>query len=184
MTLYDFTQKCKRTMYRFFCSPIIKHSLASCGRGVYIPSGCFFLGIQNVSIGNNVSLSEGTTILSTRAKVIIGNDVMFGPNVTIISGNHRVDLVGRTMISVKDEEKLEENDQDIIIEGDNWLSANCTILKGVTIGFGSVVAAGAVVTKSIPPYSIVGGVPAKVIRRRFSDDDLKLHLNKSCGKMT
>ncbi len=73
------------------------------------------------------------------------------------------------MKSIGDDEKLPENDQDIILEGDNWIGANAIILKGVTIGYGSIVAAGAVVTKSVPPYSIVGGVPAKVIKPRFPE---------------
>ena len=58
-------------------------------------------------------------------------------------------------------------DQPVVIEDDVWVGANVTILKGVTIGHGSVVAAGAVVTKSCPPYSIIGGVPAKILRKRF-----------------
>ena len=60
-------------------------------------------------------------------------------------------------------------DQPVVIEDDVWVGANVTILKGVTIGHGSVVAAGAVVTKSCPPYSIIGGVPAKVLRKRFEE---------------
>lgn len=59
---------------------------------------------------------------------------------------------------------------DIIVQNDVWIGANCTILDGVSIGNGAVVAAGAVVTKSVPAYAIVGGNPAKVIRFRFSDD--------------
>ena len=66
-------------------------------------------------------------------------------------------------------------DQPVVIEDDVWVGANVTILKGVTIGHGSVVAAGAVVTKSCPPYSIIGGVPAKLIKMRFTDDDIKEH---------
>jgi len=76
---------------------------------------------------------------------------------------------------VTDEEKLEENDQDIIFEGDNWIGMNVTILKGVTIGKGSIIAAGAIVTKSIPPYSISGGVPAKVLKYRFNKEEIKRH---------
>lgn len=68
-----------------------------------------------------------------------------------------------------------DNDQDVIIEGDNWIGMNTTILKGVTIGRGCIVAAGAIVTKSTPPYSIVAGVPAKVIKMRFSEEDIIRH---------
>jgi maltose O-acetyltransferase len=52
----------------------------------------------------------------------------------------------------------------VIIEDNVWLATRCTILKGVTIGHGAVVAAGAVVTRDVPPYTLVGGVPAKIIR--------------------
>ena len=59
---------------------------------------------------------------------------------------------------------------DIIIADDVWVGAGAIILSGVHIGQGAVVAAGAVITKDVPPYAIVGGVPAKVIKYRFSDD--------------
>lgn len=72
-------------------------------------------------------------------------------------------------------EKLPENDAPVIIEDDVWCGANVTILKGVTIGRGSVVAAGAIVTKSCPPYSIIGGIPAKVLKMRFTPEQIKKH---------
>ena len=68
-----------------------------------------------------------------------------------------------------------ENDAPVIIEDDVWTGANITILKGVTIGRGSVIAAGAVVNKSCPPYSIIGGVPAKVLKYRFSIEEVLKH---------
>lgn len=77
------------------------------------------------------------------------------------------------IIDVSDDEKLPENDLPIVIEDDVWCGANVTILKGVTIGHGSVVAVGAVVTKSFLPYSIIGGVPAKLIKMRFDNEDIK-----------
>lgn len=61
------------------------------------------------------------------------------------------------MISVRDDDKRPEDDEDVVIQDDVWIGANVTILKGVTIGTGSVVAAGSVVTKSIPSYEIWGG---------------------------
>ena len=63
------------------------------------------------------------------------------------------------------------------IEDDVWCGANVTILKGVTIGRGSIVAAGAVVTKSFPPYSIIGGVPAKLLNHRFTKEQIIEHEN-------
>lgn len=63
----------------------------------------------------------------------------------------------------------------MIIEDDVWCGANVTILKGVTIGRGSVIAAGSVVTKSCPSYSIIGGVPAKILKRRFTTEQIKEH---------
>ena len=91
---------------------------------------------------------------------------MFGPGVTVVTGDHRTDKLDRPMITVTDSEKLPENDKDVVFEGDNWVGANAIILKGVTVGKGAVISAGAVVTHEVPPYAIVGGVPAKVIRMR------------------
>lgn len=72
-------------------------------------------------------------------------------------------------------DKLLENDAAVVIEDDVWTGANVTILKDVTIGRGSVVAAGAVVTKSCPLYSIIGGVPAKVLKMRYTQDEIIEH---------
>ena len=130
---------------------------------------------HNVSMGNNIYLGPNTRIMTTKAQVILHDNIMFGPGVTIITGDHRYDIVGRTMLSITDAEKLPENDLDVEIMSDVWIGANVTILKGVKICEGSIVAAGALVTKDVPEYSIVGGVPAKVIGRRFSDDLILKH---------
>ena len=68
--------------------------------------------------------------------------------------------------SVQDHEKLPENDQDVVFLGDNWVGTGAIILKGVTVGKGAVISAGAVVVKDVPDYSIVGGIPARVISHR------------------
>lgn len=170
MSIYTVFKRIKNVCYRIFCEPIIKKSFAKCGKEVRVSCSCSFSGIENIYIGNNVSLGSSLTVLSTKAKLIIGNDVMFGPNVTIITGDHRIDIPNRPMISVTDDEKLPENDQDVVIEDDVWIGANVTILKGVKIGTGSVVAAGAVVVRDVESNTIVGGVPAKVIKKRFDSD--------------
>jgi acetyltransferase-like isoleucine patch superfamily enzyme len=143
------------------------------GGGYMRPSACDLKGLHNLSIGRNVSIPKGSTFYCTEAPLTIGDNVVFGPRPTIITGDHRIDVVGKFIIDSHD--KLPENDAPVVIEDDVWTGANVTILKGVTVGRGSVIAAGAVVTKSCPPYSIIGGVPAKVLKFRFTADEIIEH---------
>ena len=138
-------------------APVWKRCMKHCGKGVYIrPMSSDFKGLWNLSVGDGTSIPKGSTIYCTEAPCTIGKKVLFGPHPTIITGDHRIDIPGKYIADVTVEEKF--------VDG-----VNVTILKGVTIGHGSVVAAGAVVTKSCPPYSIIGGVPAKVLRKRFEE---------------
>ncbi|MEI6521152.1 MAG: DapH/DapD/GlmU-related protein [bacterium] len=148
--------------------------LNKCGKNVTIDTGCFFTH-HNISVGNHVAIGKNATFLCALAKITIGNNVMFGPHVFMITGSHRIDVIGRNMIDITNDEKLPENDKDIVIEDDVWIGANAIILKGVVIGRGSVVATGSIVTKDVPRYSIVGGIPAKVMKYRFNDEQIKEH---------
>ena len=151
-------------------TPIYKRAIKSCGRGVYLrPMSSDFKGLENLSIGDGTSIPKGSTFYCTKAPLTIGKKVIFGPKPTIITGDHRIDIRDRYIIDITDDEKLPENDLPVTIEDGCWIGANVTILKGVTIGHDSVVAAGSVVTKSCEPYSIIGGVPAKLIRKRFEE---------------
>ncbi len=153
-----------------------KNQMKHCGKGVYLrPMSSDFKGLENMSIGDGTSIPKGSTFFCTRAALTIGKKVIFGPHPTIITGDHRIDVIGKHLIDVTDEEKLPENDAPVVIEDGVWCGANVTILKGVTIGRGSIVAAGAVVTKSCEPYSIIGGVPAKLIKKRFTKEQIKQH---------
>lgn len=156
----------KRAAYHVFLTPIKKLLFESCGRNIHIGEFCRF-NYENISLGDSVSIGHNAIFMCTRAKIKVGSHVMFGPNVTVTTGGHRTDIRNRYMDEVTNEEKLARNDQDIVFEGDNWIGAGAVILKGVVIHKGAVVAAGAVVAKDVPQYSIVGGVPAKVIRYRF-----------------
>lgn len=157
-------------------TPVWKRSMKHCGKGVYLrPMSSDIKGLGNLSIGDGTSIPKGSTFYCTEAPLTIGKKVIFGPHPTIITGDHRIDIIGKYIIDVTVEEKLPENDAPVVIEDDVWCGANVTILKGVTIGRGSVVAAGAVVTSSFPPYSIIGGVPAKLIKMRFSKEEIHKH---------
>lgn len=154
-----------------------KSMMPECGNDVFIENNCDGHW-NNVYCGTDIHIGKNNLFMCALAPVKIGDHVMFGPNVTIITGDHRIDLVGRYMTTVCNEEKLSENDQPVVFEGDNWISANAIILKGVTVGKGAIIACGAVVNRDVPPYAIVGGIPAKVIKYRFTEEQLLKHSKK------
>ncbi len=151
-----------------------KSQMKACGSQVHLhPCTSVFFGLENLSLGNNVSIPRYAHIFCSDAPLTIGNNVIFGPSPTIVTGNHRIDVVGKPIFEVH--EKLPENDEEVIIEDDVWVGANVTILKGVTIGRGAVIAAGAVVNSCVSPYSISGGVIARHLKFRFTIEEILEH---------
>ena len=151
-----------------------KAQFAECGSDVSVGPNCDFIA-SHIHCGHHVQIGQRASFIASIAHIYIGNYVMFGPNVTIRGGNHRTDVIGKHMREVRETEKLPENDQDVHIEDGVWVGCNVTILKGVTVGRGAVIAAGAVVTKNVPPYAIVGGNPAKLIKYRFTPEQIDQH---------
>jgi acetyltransferase-like isoleucine patch superfamily enzyme len=160
-----------RIWYKF----ALPSKFASCGKNVDLSTDFIVSGEKNISIGDNVSFGPGCLVYSTMAKLCIGNDVVFGPRVTIITGDHDFSVVGQKIDQVTDASKNKKCDKDVVFEGDNWVGANVTVLKGVTVGRGAVIGAGSVVTKSIPRYAVVAGNPATVIKMRFSPEEIQSH---------
>jgi len=134
----------------------------------------------NISFGDDVTVGTNSCFLSSDAKLRIGNKVLFGPHVYIVTGNHQVNQIGEYITDVR--KKTECCDADVIIEDDVWIGAGTIILKGVTIGRGSVIGAGSVVTKSTAPYSISAGNPCKMIKMRFSEEEIIEHEKILSGK--
>jgi acetyltransferase-like isoleucine patch superfamily enzyme len=128
---------------------------------------------ENISVGNDVSIGPGACFLASRSSITIGNKVMFGPNVTVIGGDHNTSEIGKFMYDVKNKRPCD--DLPVVIEDDVWVGADVIILKGIRIGRGSIVAAGSVVTKDVSPYSVVGGVPAQLIKKRLTNDEIRTH---------
>lgn len=114
---------------------------------------------EGITIGNNVGIAQNCFI-QVRGNVIIGNNVIFGPNVSIFSENHNYSSL-ELPISVQGVTR-----KGVIINDGVWLGTRTIIMDGVSIGEGSIVAAGSVVTKDVPPFTIVGGVPANIIKKR------------------
>jgi acetyltransferase-like isoleucine patch superfamily enzyme len=106
-----------------------------------------------LTIGRNTFINSGS-IISASNCIRIGENVQIANQVIIMDGDFH---------GVEDREDWKVG--EIVVEDDAWIASRAMILKGVTIGKGATVAAGAVVTKDVPPYTLVGGVPAKVIRQ-------------------
>ena len=128
---------------------------------------------ETIEVGEDVYIGPGATLNASNSGILIGNKVMFGPNVTIMGGDHNFSTLGKYMFDVKS--KKFEDDKQVIIKNDVWLGAGSTILKGTTINEGAVVAAGSIVTRDVPPYAIVAGIPAKVIKYRFNKEQIDIH---------
>jgi len=120
-------------------------------------------GIRHIGdgliIGNNVGFSPNCFI-QVRGKVTIGNNVIFGPGVSIFSETHNFSDIEKFI------NEQGETRKGVVIEDGVWIGAGATILDGVIIGSNSIVAAKSLVNKDVPPYSIVGGIPSKIIKIR------------------
>ena len=117
---------------------------------------------KNIFVGDNFLANYNVTILDIR-EVRIGNNVMIAPNTLITTVNHPLSPAGRR--------KHLGIATPVTIGNDVWIGANVTILPGVTIGNNVVIAAGAVVTKDVPDNSLIGGVPAKLIKTLVDDTE-------------
>ncbi len=136
------------------------------------------VSINNSEIDDFVYVASGTTILRTQ----IGRFCSIGPNVKIGLGLHPTNFISthpafystqkQCQITFADKNYFKELGK-IIIGNDVWIGANVLILDNVSIGDGAIIAAGAVVTKDVEPYSVVGGLPARLIRMRFKYDEIQ-----------
>lgn len=108
----------------------------------------------NTTFGENVFVNQGCTFMD-RGGIRIGDRVMIAPKVSLITGGHPLPLAERREYI---------SNAPIVIEDDVWIGASALIMEGVTVGHGSVVAAGAVVTRDVPARTLVAGVPARVVR--------------------
>jgi acetyltransferase-like isoleucine patch superfamily enzyme len=148
---------------------ILRSAFKRHGRNfVFDPDG--YYTFNTIEVGDDVTLGVRNTLIAADSSITIGSKVMFGPHVTIVAGDHNTSIAGRFMYDIR--EKRPEDDQAVIIEDDVWVGANVTILKGGRLRRGCIVAAGAVVTEEIPPYTLAAGVPARVIRARFDIDTI------------
>lgn len=131
----------------------------SAGKNLLIYPNVYLIFCHEMSVGERVAINTGTYI-DARGGVSLGNGVMIGPNCVLSTCDHGFE---RTDIPMYQQPISYGK---ITIADDVWLGANVVVRRGVTIGEGSIVAAGCVVTKDVPPYTVFGGIPGKVISER------------------
>lgn len=167
-------KKLKQLRCRFLLS---KHRNVTIGRDSTFGRGTVFYAPNKIKIGNNVYIGK---YCSFETDLEIADDVLFGNNVGLIGKyDHDYSYIGK---SIKDspwigDEKYSFKGKGlkIVVEKDVWVGYGAIIVSGVRIGRGSIVAAGSVVLRDVEPYSIVGGNPAKVIARRFTQNQIVQH---------
>jgi len=161
---YEFVMQILFVLPRYKCFNFIKALLlkmmgAKIGKRVIFYPGVWIAPGRNLILGDDVDLAKDV-IITSGGNVTIGDRVLIGYRTQILSTNHVIPNDNKHVFSAGHEKK------SIVIKDDVWIGANCIITAGVTIGKGSILAAGSVVTKNIPEFSIYGGVPAKLIRKR------------------
>ena len=132
--------------------------LAFCGKNVVVKDKCYFGNGKNLKVGDRSQLGQNARLGGT---ITIGEDVVMGPDVVMMATSHEFkDL--NTPIN----QQGAKPEEPIVIGNDCWIGTRVIILPGVHLGNKCIVAAGAVVTRSFPDNSIIGGVPAKLIKTR------------------
>lgn len=142
---------------------LIKMYIFSMGKDCFFMRHCSFINPRNIIIGSNVILNKGVMLDGRGGKIIIGNNVDIAQETNIWSLEHDVNSPEHRVCS-----------GDVIIDDNVWIASRVTVLPGVHIGKGAVVACGAVVTKNVEPYTIVGGIPAKPIGKRTANLSYRL----------
>lgn len=151
---------------------LLRSHFKSCGTNVrFDPDGSY--SYSTISLGCDVFIGYRPLLAAAESSIRIGSKVMLGPYVSIIGGDHNTSEVGTAMIDVK--KKRKKDDADVVIEDDVWIGAHAIILKGVTVGRGAIVGAGAVVKKDVPPYAVAVGSPAKVVKFRWDVETILRH---------
>lgn len=138
----------------------LRKSLGNIGPNSLLTSKVSISCPQNVFIGNNSYINGGQIIAGNKSRITIGNDCLISYNVHIRCTSHVIDNPDELIRTQG------EWEADITIGNNVWIGFGAQILPGVTVGDNSVIGAGAVVTKNVDADTIVGGVPAKLIRRR------------------
>lgn len=171
-------QRLKR--FRDFYLTNFKWKKHSFGKNFHAGRSVFLYAKKKISIGDNFYIGRFSQI---ECDAEIGNNVLIANNVALVGKyDHNYEEIGkpiRLASQIRDEDYVWKGlDSKVIIGDDVWIGYGSIIMSGVNIGKGSIVAAGSVVVKNVEPYSIIGGNPAKLIKQRFTEEEIDIHESK------
>ncbi len=149
----------RHKLFNFIKSNFLRLLGSRVGHGITYYPGIRINPGNNIILGDGVDLAWGV-LITTSGGIEIGDRTLIGYNTHIFSSNHNIPPVPQRIVDAG------HSNKKVIIQNDVWIGAGCIILPGVTIGEGAVVAAGSVVTKDVKPFTLVGGVPAVLIKER------------------
>jgi len=144
-------------IYNWFRCSVLSHCLLGFGGFNKVDSHVYFANGVDVEIGSHCQINQQSRLVNVK----IGNQVMIAPEVVFLFQLHRTDRIDIPMI-----EQGTISFPQTIVHNDVWIGQRAIIMPGLEIGQGSIIGAGAVVTKDVPPYSVVAGSPARIIKER------------------
>lgn len=144
-----------------------------CGENVTLNPPLTLSNPKNIFLYGDNKL-DNAVVLATNAKFIMKEHSAAAQGLKVATGGHAM-IIGRNYREITEAEKPKGLDKDVVVEENVWIGMNVILLAGIVVGRGSTVAAGSVVTKTLPPYCIAGGVPAKPIKLKWAIDEILEH---------
>jgi galactoside O-acetyltransferase len=164
-------------------SRLFKKIVRSSGSHIRIGIGVEITGSENITVGDNVSIMKFSSLYAQQGRIEMGSNISINSNTCIGADGGTIEIgdnviIAQNVVLRASDHRYSSIDVPIreqghvggkiVVENDVWIAANATITRDVRIGAHSVIAAGAVVTKDIEPYSVCGGIPATLIKKRDS----------------
>lgn len=170
-------KKCKRLLnalrtIKSLYYNVCLEDFASCGENVIFELPCKVNRPENVFMGNNIAIRGFFTFISHTGKLYIKDHCDISQYLTVITGNHSTKPPIDKWCDEYNHSGVGDVEKDTIIEEDVWIGYHVTLLPGVTVGRGAVIGACSVVTNDIPPYTIALGQPCKVIRMKYTKEEI------------
>ena len=156
-----------------FVRPCNLSRYGSFDKNSYVETPAYFSNQKNVYIERNARIRCNFHLINTTGKFILKKYSLIAPNCTVVTGNHTKNIAIPQIFSGT--YHLNDIENDIIIGEDVWIGVNCTLLPGANIGRGAIIGGNSMVNKSIPPYAVAVGSPAKVIATSLAIEEIIEH---------